>query len=82
MLISNNVYMLLVEYMCSFVVPVKIASVFSYCHGTSRLHIYIQHLGRWLKRVVLGSSSDGPSEVALSVSHLFKFVELLTIEDR
>ena len=31
---------------------------------------------------MLGSSSDGPSEVALNVSHLFKFVELLTTEER
>lgn len=31
---------------------------------------------------MLGSSSDGPSYVALNVSYLFKFVELLTIEER
>ena len=42
----------------------------------------LQQLEGWLRRLVLGSSSDGPSEVALNVSHLFKFVELLTTEDR
>ena len=35
----------------------------------------------WLSRLVLGSSCDGPSEVALNISHMFKFVELLTHED-
>ena len=42
----------------------------------------LQQLEGWLRRLVLGSSSDGPSEVALNVSHLFKFVELLTTENR
>ena len=39
-------------------------------------------LQSWLRRLVVGSSADGPSEVAANVLLLRKFVELLTREDR